>query len=162
MEAPARRQLTELHICISPGDLQVNRIGWLLQNLSLERHLTKLTMDITLIGTLSTNEIFRQFPGARDALERLDALHLINKGGFVEFNLVQARALLLACTSIRRLHIRGQTAPVTEFLDILPATMEELCFSWFDMWMSPWSTIEGHLPTMIRSQRTPKLRRVAV
>lgn len=160
--APARRQLAELRVCISPGDLQLNRVGWLLQCLTLEQRVTKLTLDITLIGTLSMAEVFRNFSGAHEALERLDVLHLINKGGFVEFNLAQARIFLVACTSLRRLHIQGQTVSITEFLDILPASVEVLCFSWFDIWMSPWNLIDSHLPGMIYSQQMPKLRRVVV
>ena len=159
---PLRRQLTELRICISPGDMQLNRVGWLLQALATDERPTKLTLDITLIGTLSIAEVFRLYPGAQRALAHLHSLHLINKGGFVEFNLAQARTLLQACSSVKRLHIQGQTAPITEFLDIIPPATEELCFSWFDMWMSPWALVERHIPELIRSGRVPKLQKIVI
>ncbi|EJD07705.1 uncharacterized protein FOMMEDRAFT_164602 [Fomitiporia mediterranea MF3/22] len=158
---PLRRQLNELRICISPGDMQLNRVGWLLQALKVDAP-TKLTLDITLIGTLTMAEVFRTYPGAQEALATLHTLHLINKGGFVEFNLAQARTLLQACSSVRKLHIQGQTAPITEFLDILPSTTEELCFSWFDMWMSPWNLVERHLPELVRTERMNNLKRIVV
>ncbi|KAH8108333.1 hypothetical protein DFH11DRAFT_1117413 [Phellopilus nigrolimitatus] len=159
---PLHQQLSELRICISPGDMQLYRVGWLLQALAVDGRSTKLTLDITLIGTLSIAEAFRLFPGAREALGRLDTLHIINKGGFVEFNLAQARILLQACSAVRRLHIQGQTAPITEFLDILPPTVEELCFSWFDMWMSPWNLVEANLPSMVRSETARQLRKIVI
>ncbi|KAL5513303.1 hypothetical protein ACEPAH_3701 [Sanghuangporus vaninii] len=160
--AHLRRQLTELRICISPGDMQLNRVGWLLQALAVDGRRTKLTLDITLIGTLRIAEVFRLYPGAQEALANLDTLHLINKGGFVEFNLAQARTLLQACSGARHLHIQGQTAPVTEFLDIIPSTTEELCFSWFDMWMSPWNLVERHLPELVRNERMKKLKKIVI
>ncbi|OCB90225.1 hypothetical protein A7U60_g2597 [Sanghuangporus baumii] len=160
--AHLRRQLTELRICISPGDMQLNRVGWLLQALAVDSRRTKLTLDITLIGTLRIAEVFRLYPGAQEALANLDTLHLINKGGFVEFNLAQARTLLQACSGARHLHIQGQTAPVTEFLDIIPSTTEELCFSWFDMWMSPWNLVERHLPELVRNERMKKLKKIVI
>ena len=154
--------LSELRICVSPGDMQLTRVGWLLQALASDGRKTSLTLDITLIGTLSIEEVFRHFPGAQEALAKLDSLHLINKGGFVEFNLTQARFLLQACTSIRHLHIQGQTAPITEFIDILPLTIEELCFSWFDMWMSPWNLVERHIPDLVRSKRSSQLKKITI
>ncbi|THH03764.1 hypothetical protein EW145_g6024 [Phellinidium pouzarii] len=160
--APLRQQLKELRICVSPGDMQLDRVGWLLQALAVDERGTKLILDITLIGTLSMTEVFRLFPDARLALGRLDTLHIINKGGFVEFNLAQARTLLQACSSVRHLHIQGQTAPISEFLDILPPTLEELCFSWSDMWKSPWNLVEIHLPGLIQSGELDELRRVVV
>ena len=160
--AHLRRQLTELRICISPGDMQLNRVGWLLQALAIDDRKTKLTLDITLIGTLRIAEVFRLYPGAQEALANLDTLHLINKGGFVEFNLAQARTLLQACSGVKRLHIQGQTAPVTEFLDIIPASTEELYFSWFDMWMSPWNLVERHIPELVRSDRMKNLKKIVI
>ncbi|KAL5531347.1 hypothetical protein ACEPAG_4224 [Sanghuangporus baumii] len=160
--AHLRRQLTELRICISPGDMQLNRVGWLLQALVVDSRRTKLTLDITLIGTLRIAEVFRLYPGSQEALAHLDTLHLINKGGFVEFNLAQARTLLQACSGVRHLHIQGQTAPVTEFLDVIPSTTEELCFSWFDMWMSPWNLVERHLPELVRIERMKKLKKIVI
>ena len=142
--------------------MQLNRVGWLLQALAINGRPTKLTLDITLIGTLSMAEVFRLYPGAQEALSSLHSLHLINKGGFFEFNLAQARTLLQACSNVKRLHIQGQTAPITEFLDIIPPTAEELCFSWFDIWMSPWQLVERHIPELIRSGRIPRMKKIVI
>lgn len=160
-EAPLRRQIEALKVSISPGDLQLDRIGWLLQSLSIQKY-SSLSIDVTLIGALNMYDVFRLFPDAQEALHKLDSLHLTNKGGFVEFNLAQARALILTCKNIKKLHIQGQSAPIAEFIDVLPASVEELYFSWFDMWMSPWSLVEQWLPEFIRGRRAPALRRLVI
>ncbi len=80
----------------------------------------------------------------------------------MEYNLTQARLLVEACHSLRHCHVQSQTAPVNEFLDYLPCTLEELTFSWFDMWMNPWSVVENCLPQFIRSEKMAKLRKLTI
>lgn len=160
--SPLLSPLSVLRICVSPGDMQLNRIGWLLQSLASDGRKTELTLDITLIGTLSMTEVFRHFPKVQKVLANLDSLHLINKGGFVEYNLAQARILLQTCSSLRNLHVQGQTAPISEFIDIVPSTTEEIRFSWFDMWMSPWNLVEQHIPQLVKSEHMSQLKKITV
>ncbi|KLO12703.1 hypothetical protein SCHPADRAFT_997917 [Schizopora paradoxa] len=160
-EAPLGSCLESLKLCISPGDSQMGRFGWLVQSLSLTK-MTSLTLDVTLIGTLNIPSTIEAFPALKGALGCLSSLHLINKGGFMEYNLTQARLLVQACHSLRRCHVQSQTAPVEEFLDYFPNTLEELTFSWFDMWMSPWGVVENALPPFIQSEKVPKLKKITV
>lgn len=158
---PLPPQLQNLHICMSPGEMQVARVGWLLQSLSKTGQPT-LTLDLTVIGTLVVQDILQNFPLAKESLAELHTLHLINKGGFVETNLIQSRIFLQACSKLRHLHVQSQIAPITEFVDVLPSTLEELWFSWFDMWMSPWNLIEAHMPNLLRGPRLPFVKRVVI
>lgn len=160
---PLTQRLINVHAQLT-ADEQTNNVGYLLQSLSSnDGRPAALSLDMTLFSAFDTYALVRTFPSVQLSLSNLHTLHIINKGGFSGYNLTQSRALVATCSSLRLLHIQSQNAQVAEFLDVLPSSLEELQFSWFDMWISPWPLIDAHLPSLVLNKtRTPELRKIVV
>lgn len=153
--------LESLRVGISPGERLVAQVGWLMQTLVRDGN-AKLVLDVTLVARFSTREVLRVFPGSEEALAALGNLHILNKSGFEESNLDEMRAFLRVCKNVKSLHIQSKNVAISEFLDDLPASVEVLCYSWFDMWASPWNIVEAHLPRLISGDALPELRQVII
>lgn len=154
-------ELDSLCLTVSPAERFVGQVGWLIQALQTNGN-AQLKMDVTMLGRFSLREILKEFPRCEGVLEKLGNLHVINKGGFEDSTLEEMRSFVKCCKNVKKLHIQSKHVPVARFVDIVPPSVEELSYSWFDMWALPWDIVETHMPRLIRSEQLPRLKKVVL